>query len=531
MFEPSDDTGSLFGSIGHAFSSAAKSIGHVAGQGLRVVDKIPGTQLLTSQIKLVGDLGSGKNALKSFARVGSAAIATAEDAAKYSKFVPGLGAVGTTGLQAAALLGKKAALSDAGLSAARAVFAGNAQAAVIFDTVTGLVKRNASGAELAALRGAIGGNATLSAAFDAAAHITQGGTPVQATRVLAAQPNKTAQQQFAKAVVVAHQAHAALANPRARVRRPRVVAGHLSPRAKSWIAGKISGSIASKFKQVGALSSDGAIYTVEKNDSAWRIANNLTGDGNGHWHELVAANCPPHHKGADGNFTYLAEKEVLKIPSTWKLLPQFKIKPPAAAVQPRPPGPPPVVLPGVPQPSGPVILPGVTISVPVPSPSSPVITGGPTDMADPVAIAQGKAILVTWEHTDGVAAAGLADYGINPLDQTATWTPRDGLELMAFEAWSNAHGSSLPVSSDFTQAALQALIAWSESKAAAAAPGGAAVPPPNGQIPAPAATNVKATPAGSSSDSSGVGPLLFILGLGGLVIVGVTHKTRRAKAA
>lgn len=56
-------------------------------------------------------------------------------------------------------------------------------------------------------------------------------------------------------------------------------------------------------------------YTVVKGDSAWRIAQKLTGDGN-RWRELVEAN-PQKKRANNGNFATLYAGEVLNLPDSW----------------------------------------------------------------------------------------------------------------------------------------------------------------------------------------------------------------------
>jgi nucleoid-associated protein YgaU len=58
-----------------------------------------------------------------------------------------------------------------------------------------------------------------------------------------------------------------------------------------------------------------ATYTVVSGDSAWRIAQKLTGDGN-RWRELRDAN-PDKPRSNDGNFKTLFAGEVLKLPDSW----------------------------------------------------------------------------------------------------------------------------------------------------------------------------------------------------------------------
>jgi len=61
--------------------------------------------------------------------------------------------------------------------------------------------------------------------------------------------------------------------------------------------------------------SGGRTYTVLKGDSAWKIAEKLTGDGN-KWKQLIKAN-PQKRKASNGNFKTLNPGEKLKLPTNW----------------------------------------------------------------------------------------------------------------------------------------------------------------------------------------------------------------------
>jgi nucleoid-associated protein YgaU len=60
----------------------------------------------------------------------------------------------------------------------------------------------------------------------------------------------------------------------------------------------------------------GSVYVVKKGDSAWKITQLITGNGN-RWKELVAANPQKKKNPKDGNFATLAAGEHLHVPSSW----------------------------------------------------------------------------------------------------------------------------------------------------------------------------------------------------------------------
>jgi hypothetical protein len=147
--------------------------------------------------------------------------------------------------------------------------------------------------------------------------------------------------------------------------------------------------------------------------------------------------------------------------------------------------------------------------------SEPVKSSANRD--DPTAIAQAKAILVAWEHTDGSAAAGLPDYGANTADQSPIWGARDNWELRAFVVWSNAHGTALSLLGDLTQGKLDALVAWAENRAKQIATGeGSAsptgLPPPKPAAPigatAPGPSPIPVDPGPSEMPSGGKPPVM-----------------------
>ena len=599
---------SLFKRIG----SAATGLGHIVGQGVELVGKIPGVEL-----------------------VGHAAAPWLEHIGEGLANVPGIGTAIGAGISATVALGKGEALSDIGLAAARGSMPGGPAGRMAFDAGVALAKggkitdvmlsaarnaipdgparegfdaanRIAHGEAVGSVALSVGGRqiarlapvdaaAALSRAralipegplkakalegFDAAAQLAKGfrpASPAMLATARAALPAaqrapfdaaialvkrtppaalaehaKTAGPLFARAVLAGHAANTAPPAVHAmivRSLRARTRPRPLSPAAAGWLAGTIRRAGARR--EAAGLNPGGATYTVEPGDSAWRIAQNLTGDGNHHFLELLAANkqIPQTGTGTKRNFTYLRTGAILNIPAIWHV---------GAVTQA-----PPVVLPAA------TILPPQPAPAPLPSALTPLPSAGPagTERDDPAAIAQAKSILFAWSKTDGLAAAGLADYGSNPADKSPIWSSRDTFELMAFCKWANAQGASLTIAGDLTQGKLDALVAWAHKKAAGVQPGGAmipsspagsaAVPPPGPSasvIAPPAAppeaapvpalapttialpeTEIVATPAAAKpapaaeSDSS----MLWLLGLGlvGAVVV-IGRKKRRARRA
>lgn len=259
----------------------------------------------------------------------------------------------------------------------------------------------------------------------------------------------------------------------------------------------------------------GTHYIVAKGESPWGIAQKLSGNGN-NWTQLKALNTDKKPTVDKSIWT----GEVLNIPASWQK--------PVAAAAPSP-GP---SLPSQPAPTAP------TAAAP-----APVIDVSPS-------ILQAKAILVAWSKTDGVNQAGLPDYGQNVADLSTAMGPRDTLELQAFQNWDNKSASAgLPVSGQLDAATLTALQSWAEARAESAVPGvassagqsitlptmvvtapgevpGIAIPPvpagipalPSGASPLPAVA-AKDSPA-VSAPSAKKSPLMA--GLAGAAIGGVT---------
>ena len=522
-------------------------------------------------------IAEGHNVLESLKSAANEAIAPARAvlaplapalsaAAGLASLVPGLGSVAGGALGMAAALGRGASVGDMALAAARGAIPGGPVAKVAFDCAVGIATGTpVTGIALAQIRNQIPGGDAAKAAFDAGLAVAYHATPAEAAHAARALP-PAHRAGFARAVIIAHKVRR---QPRAviaevhRKARAMTRARNLSTRAKRWVMHSISVNARVRLDTQG-LNADGRTYTVERDDSAWRIAQNLTGDGNHHYTELLRANSPPKTLIRDGvilaptvqnlagaNFKYLRTGEILKIPDVWI----GKFVRAAAAVPVGAPTAPPAVTAVVTPASVPVVTPpppdpGTTAPTakipPAQQPSTPPVSYSPQSSAerdDPAAIAQAKAILISWEHTDGAAGAGLPDYGGNPDDQSPLWTPRDALELRAFVVWSNAHGTALSLLGDLTQAKLDALVAWAENKSKQVADGGGTVSPSGIAPPAPApgSDSVKAggpvtasmislpetdISQGDGSKKKGGG---FGIGLAAIVLLGVGAVAMSAK--
>lgn len=100
------------------------------------------------------------------------------------------------------------------------------------------------------------------------------------------------------------------------------------------------------------------------------------------------------------------------------------------------------------------------------------------------AILQAKATLAAWSKTDGVASAGVSDYGTKLEDASPAWGPRDRLTLAGFAAsWNKTHTPALSTSGELSAAHSAALRAWAEGKAAAPTAPSAPAPTPAGPAP------------------------------------------------
>ena len=381
--------------------------------------------------------------------------------------------------------------------------------------------------------------------FDAAVALVAR-SPELAGRAIAAAPA------IGRAVLAGRSAQAATPDVHALiVARQRRAArqGPMSAGARAWLTATISRKRAAR-RDAAGLDAGGKTYTVDPGDSAWRIAQNLTGDGNHHFLELLAANTqiPQVGTGNQRNFKFLKVGVRLNIPPAWHV----------GAVTQAPPVATPGMLPAASRPApklAPAPSPVAAAPSAVPSALKALPSAGApgTERDDLPAIMQAKSLLYAWEHTDGRAAAGLPDYGSQAADKSPIWSARDTLELMAFGKWANAQGASLPLSGDLTQGKLDALVAWAEKKAAGAKPGGERIPStPAGSeaVPAPAApigataplevipeTVISETAPRPAKPAPVVPPLKvpesdnsalwLALGAGALIVVAASDKQRR----
>jgi len=127
-----NDTGSFFGSIGHALSSAARSVEHAAQKGLHAISANP---------------------LWNIVQTGAA-------------FIPGIGTAVSAGMASAAAIGRGASLANIGLSAAKSALgpAGSVGVDVALGAIRG---HNLSAAALSDVRKMLPGGDAAKGAFDA----------------------------------------------------------------------------------------------------------------------------------------------------------------------------------------------------------------------------------------------------------------------------------------------------------------------------------------------------------------------------
>jgi LysM domain len=195
------------------------------------------------------------------------------------------------------------------------------------------------------------------------------------------------------------------------------------------------------------LDETGTKYIVVKGDSPFKIAQQLTGNGN-RWTELKALNTDK--KPTIDKNVWVGE--VLNLPPSWQK-PTVKAQSPGPAV------------------------------VTQPSPEAPVTISTPAPQISTVpGTLQAKSILAAWGKTDGVNEAGVSDYGANAADLSTDFGPRDKLQLKSFQNWSNKPGNDavdLVVDGILGPKSLSALQSWAERKATATVPAGPVVTPPS----------------------------------------------------
>ncbi len=502
--------------IGHAITGAAKAIGKGASTVAKTAAKY---NPIVAQVQLAKQIASGKNvkaAASEFARNNISSLRAG------ASLAPG-GQKLAAGLDSIVAVGRGANLKNVAAAAVRQNLPPDQQKA--FDAAVGLIKTGASPAALAAARNIIAGTPELRAAFDGAAAIAHGANASQIAQTISAHAHPVAKNIVAKIASV-HQIVASHApppqlrtlDPKKRPARAGRKARPLSPRAKAFIAKRVVQRGTKALK-------DEHTYTVERNDSAFRISQNLTGSPTlpiapsklPPWKELLMANTQiPINDGYNKirplrpgevptnamNFAYLKVGTDLHVPQNWidaakaQAAKKLGIDPPAARVAtPAAPAPAPAGAP-----SSVMTLPGPGQEPAAPPPAAalpktavivnPGATQGERD--DAQAVAQAKLILTAWGGTDGAGSTTLTDYGANPGDVSPLWGSRDNLELRSFVNWANKHGSQLATAGDLTQAKLDALVAWSEAKSKAVA---VSTPAPPVNITAPVPMQKPAEPS------------------------------------
>jgi len=199
-----------------------------------------------------------------------------------------------------------------------------------------------------------------------------------------------------------------------------------------------SALVVTRGRDTGALTDGGTIYVVENGDFPARIAKKLTGKDT-NWPQLIAAN--PQKKTKSTNigkvFVSLFAGERLNVPKTWIV---------ASA---------PAIVPGVPaSPAAP--------SIAVPTSLPPAVDANNENLAG---VIQAKALLATWNKTDGSQEAGPTDYGTRPEDMSTTFGPRDRLVALAFERWDNrVRGTKLQTDGEMSAELGAALRNWVETR-------------------------------------------------------------------
>lgn len=213
----------------------------------------------------------------------------------------------------------------------------------------------------------------------------------------------------------------------------------LSPRAASFVQKWSKAPLSFLSHGTGdtaGLDETGTKYIVEKGDSPFKIALKLTGNGN-RWVELKPLNTDKKPSITQNVWV----GEVLNIPASWQK-PVVKSAPPPVAVASQP------------------------------APKAPSVTAAPQPQISVApGILQAKATLVAWGKTDGVNQAGVSDYGSSAADLSTDFGPRDKMQLMSFQTWSNKTGHApLVVDGILGPKSLAALQSWAERRSAQTIP-------------------------------------------------------------
>lgn len=495
------DTGSLFGSIAHAVSSAAKGISHFGNSLGHAVQSKKGMQELQKDtFKAYGTVYN-----KAVKPVVKKALPIVQTALKNMGPI-GMVASGAIGAMQAGLSGKKlseiawaaaegAAPSgiDKALGAAHAIangsnilktaigaaatgFAPATPEALGFDTAIKVLKTEGSKVAMGVARRALpteGARRAFDAAVGTVAAVVKQ-NPQALLKRAGSMPDIVVQR--ARGVLsvqqpnLQHAINTLRRNPTLAAQHPLVLAGRLgttqqtvmqavkhisgerllpwrslTPRAakfiKKWHPNAPTTALTHGTSNTAGLDEAGTHYIVTKGDSPWAIAQKLSGNGN-NWKLLIPLN-KDKKPGVDKTVWV---GEVLNIPAAWQKPQTVQAQTPA---------------------------PVAVSSQPAPALSRPAVKTPKIFFTRSVApsILQAKSILVAWAKTDGINQAGFSDYGQTAADLSTDFGARDSFVLTSFQNWDNkTQGTKLLVDGILGPDSLTALQQWAERKAKAVTP-------------------------------------------------------------
>lgn len=451
--------GKLVKKLGHAANSVAKTAVHVVDAPRAFA------------VKEMKKTGVGRAIVRGVNSTGRVYGAVAPVLATGASVIPGLGTAAATAISGSGALAAGKSWAEAAKSAAIGALPGGAaayQAALLAKDV------------------AHGANVLKSVTRQAAAYgLQQAGIPAQYHGVITAiasgqSVSHAAQDAAAKALgldrfgagihmvsnLAKTVAHPAIVNGRHMVTASGVVRlardttrGFDVVQARVWPEEVRAMLRARTGRDVGALDSTGAVWIIQKGDTASAVAKACTGNAN-RWQELKATN-PTWKKGwtaaeiAKYGFPVRVGQR-LQLPASW-----VKAAP-APTPDPAP------------------------IPAPIPSPT-PDTPAAPAE--DTKAKMQSRVALSFWCTTDGSSVADKT-YGLTPgdllRDLDPVWNDRDTAQARLFEQWGNANGYMVGAADGvWSQALYDQLQRWATAKTAAIAAGGSTPVPVPAPTPAP----------------------------------------------